>query len=104
MNANLTPPLPPEELRQVVAVFRRHPAIAAVKLFGSRAKGTHRPYSDVDLAVFGPLGPLEGEAIALDLEDLLLPYKFDVVPMAHLEHAALREHIERVGITIFESR
>ena len=25
------------------------------------------------------------------------------VPMARLEHAALREHIERVGITIFES-
>jgi hypothetical protein len=49
------------------------------------------------------LGPLDGEAIALDLEDLLLPYKFDVVPMAHLEHAALREHIERVGITIFEN-
>jgi len=102
MNANLTPPLPPEELRQVLEVFRRYPAITIVKLFGSRAKGTHRPYSDVDLAVFGPLGPLEGEAIALDLEDLLLPYKFDVVPMAQLEHAALREHIERVGITIFE--
>jgi predicted nucleotidyltransferase len=102
MNADLTPPLPPEELRQVLEVFRRYPAVSAVKLFGSRAKGTHRPYSDVDLAVFGPLGPLEGEAIALDLEDLLLPYKFDVVPMAHLEHAALREHIERVGITIFE--
>ena len=47
------------------------------------------------------MGPLEGEAIALDLEDLLLPYKFDVVPMAYLEHAALREHIERVGIVIF---
>jgi len=103
MNATRTPCLPPEDLRQVVAVFSRHPVIATVKLFGSRAKGTHRPYSDVDLAIFGPLGPLDGEAIALDLEDLLLPYKFDVVPMVRLEHAALREHIERVGITIFEN-
>ena len=104
MNAERHPALPAEELLQIVEVFRRHPAITGVKLFGSRAKGTHRPYSDVDLAVFGPLGPLDGEAVALDLEDLLLPYKFDVVPMAHLEHTALREHIERVGITIFEAR
>ncbi len=101
MNAERQPALPAEELRQLVDVFHRHPAITGVKLFGSRAKGTHRPYSDVDLAVFGPLGPLDGEAIALDLEDLLLPYKFDVVPMDHLEHAPLREHIDRVGILIF---
>lgn len=101
MNAQPTPALPAEELRQMVEVFRRHPAVTGVKLFGSRAKGTHRPYSDVDLAVYGPLGPLDGEAVALDLEDLLLPYRFDVVPMAHLEQAALRDHIERVGIPIF---
>ena len=101
MNAVRLPGLPDEDLRQVVDVLRRHPAITGVKLFGSRAKGTHRPYSDVDLAVYGPLAPLDGEAVVLDLEDLLLPYRFDVVPMAHLEHAALREHIERVGITFF---
>lgn len=100
MNAELRPALPPQEILQVVEVFRRHPAVTAVKLFGSRAKGTHRPYSDVDLAVYGPLSLLDGEAIALDLEDLLLPYKFDIVVMAQLEHSALREHIERVGILV----
>ena len=87
--------------KSICEILGRHPNVRRAILFGSRAKGTHRPYSDVDLAIFGPLGPLDGEAIALDLEDLLLPYKFDVVPMAQLEHAALREHIERVGIVIF---
>ncbi len=36
----------------------------------------------------------------LKLEDLLLPYKLDVVLMAHLENSALREHVERVGLLI----
>jgi len=45
------------ELRLMTGVFRRHPEIAAVKLFGSRAMGTFRPQSDVDLAVWGSVGP-----------------------------------------------
>ena len=101
MNAALLPGLSPDDLSRIIEVFRRHPAVSAVKLFGSRAKGTHRPYSDVDLAVFGNLDLLAVEAIALDLEDLLLPYRFDLVTMARLEHEGLREHIKRVGVTIF---
>lgn len=101
MNAVTSPGLHAEDLSRMVEVFRRHRDIERVKLFGSRAKGTHRPYSDVDLAIYGPLSSLDGEGLGLDLEDLLLPYRFDVVPMAQLQHAGLREHIERVGRVIF---
>ncbi|HEY5769826.1 MAG TPA: nucleotidyltransferase domain-containing protein [Terrimicrobium sp.] len=45
--------LTPDELTLVAGVFRRHPEIRSVKLFGSRAKGTHTPHSDVDLALWG---------------------------------------------------
>ncbi|HTG45994.1 MAG TPA: nucleotidyltransferase domain-containing protein, partial [Verrucomicrobiae bacterium] len=37
----------------LIEVFRRHPEVTRVILFGSRAKGTHRPSSDVDLALTG---------------------------------------------------
>jgi predicted nucleotidyltransferase len=43
--------LQPFELDQLCSVFRRHPEISQVKIFGSRAKGTHQRSSDVDLAV-----------------------------------------------------
>ena len=98
MNA---PALPPAELDILRAVFARHPEITAVKLFGSRAKGTQRPESDVDLALWGEVDALAAEAIAAELDDLPLPYRYDVQAFASIKLQSLREHIERVGITIF---
>ncbi|MFM9088932.1 MAG: nucleotidyltransferase domain-containing protein, partial [Cyanobium sp.] len=43
-------PLEPTELELVCSVLRQHPEIESATLFGSRAKGTHTPRSDVDLA------------------------------------------------------
>jgi predicted nucleotidyltransferase len=95
MNA---PPLLPAELEMVRAVLRRHPEVETATLFGSRAKGTHSPRSDVDLVVAGPVEPLRAEAIAAELDALPLPYRFEVQPLAHIQHAPLLEHIRRVGI------
>jgi len=96
-----SPALQPGELDILCAVFARHPEITAVKLFGSRAKGTQRPESDVDLALWGNVDALAAESIAAELDDLPLPYHYDVMPFASIKLESLREHIERVGITIF---
>ena len=53
-------------------------------LFGSRAKGTHTERSDVDLAVAGDVAPLRAEAIAAELDELPLPYRFEVQPLEHI--------------------
>ena len=95
------PALGPAELDLIRAVFARHPNITAVKLFGSRAKGTERPESDVDLALWGDVDALAAESIAAELDDLPLPYRYDVQPFASIKSQSLRDHIERVGITIF---
>ena len=95
------PPLAPAELALLCGVFRRHPEIAAVKLFGSRAKGTHAPHSDIDLAVWGAVDDLQAEALAAELDELPLPYRYDVKPFATITLHPLREHIERVGIPLF---
>ena len=96
-----TPALAPHELELMAAVFRHHPAVAALKLFGSRAKGTHTPGSDVDLAVWGGVDAIRAEAIAAELDELPLPYRFEVKPFDLIQLPALREHIERVGIPVF---
>ncbi len=94
-------PLTKHELALVRGVFGQHPHVATVILFGSRAKGTHSPQSDVDLAITGDVPPLEAEAIAGELDELPLPYRFEVQPLSRITHRPLRDHIERVGISIY---
>lgn len=94
-------PLEPTELELVCSVLRQHPEIESATLFGSPAKGTHTPRSDVDLALDGPLGALGAEAIAAELEELPLSYRFDVHALAAITHAPLLEHIARVGMVIY---
>ena len=89
------------ELDMMRAVFRRHAEIASASLFGSRAKGTHTERSDVDLAVTGNVPPLAAEAIAAELDELPLPYRFEVHSLEHIGHRPLLEHIYRVGIVIY---
>ena len=94
-------PLTDSELRMVRSVFRRHPEIASATLFGSRAKGTHTDRSDVDLAVTGNVAPLRAAAIAAELDELPLPYRFEVHSLEGIHHPALLEHIRRVGVVVY---
>ena len=96
-------PLVPHDLELLRSVLRQHPEIESATLFGSRAKGTHTPRSDVDLALAGPLGALGAAAIAAELEELPLPYRFDVHALAAITHVPLLEHIKRVGQVIYRS-
>ena len=98
LNAQLTQPAKMELVR---SVFRLHPEVMSATLFGSRAKGTHSDRSDVDLVVGGDIEPLRAEAIAAELEELPLPYRFDVQSLARIQHHPLLEHIQRVGILIY---
>ena len=96
-----TPPFAPAELALLIGVFRRHPEITAVRLFGSRAKGTHTPHSDIDLALWGDVDALQTETIAAELDELPLPYHYDVQAFSAIKFPPLREHIERVGIPLY---
>lgn len=93
--------LDPAELDQIRSVLTRCPSVTGAILFGSRAKGTARPPSDIDLALEGIADPLQAEAIASCLDELPLPYRFDVVALSTVKSAALREHIARVGMRIY---
>jgi predicted nucleotidyltransferase len=76
--------LPVEEVQRLSArVIRAHLGNPAYRifLFGSRAAGTARPRSDIDIGIEGP-APVPFEtltAIAEDLEDVRSLYSIDVV-------------------------
>ncbi len=95
------PPLSVNARALICGVLKQHPDVQSAVLFGSRAKGTHTERSDVDLALVGEIGPLRAAAIADKLEELPLPYRFDVQPLEHIENQMLLEHIARVGIRIY---
>ena len=95
------PPLTNHELALVRGVFDQHPHVATVILFGSRAKGTRSSQSDVDLAITGDVPPLEAEVITGELDELPLPYRFEVQTLSRMTHRPLRDHIELAGISIY---
>jgi len=92
-----------DEMALMHGVFRAHPEIRAVKLFGSRAKGTQKVYSDVDLALVGDVDALGAEAISSELDELPMPYRFHVQALAAVTFEGLLGYIERVGTVIYES-
>lgn len=93
--------LPARAADRMRAVFASHPAVEQVILFGSRAKGNHKPASDIDLALTGPVNFSEIARIDWELDDLLLPWEIDLVQFDGITNPDLREHITRVGQTFY---
>ena len=89
-------------LLAVTETLKQIPQVSGATLFGSRAKGTHKPYSDVDIVLYGDLSFTDVERVIADLDELPLVYKFDVVAYDLIKNPELRQHIERVGVSIYE--
>lgn len=85
----------------ICGVFRRHREITAAMLYGSRAQGTHRPESDVDLTIQGDFDDLRAASIAAEMDELPLPYRFDVQAYSAIQSPALRDDIRRTGTVVY---
>jgi predicted nucleotidyltransferase len=85
------------------SVLARHPEVERATLYGSRAKGTFKPGSDIDLTLIGPgltmeiLGRIQSE-----LEEGSLPYHIDLSILSQISHAELLDHINRVGVVFYD--
>lgn len=94
--------LTPKEQEILQNVFKKFDDIKEVILFGSRALGTHKTASDIDLAIKGnvDINTLSKLKYTLE-EDTNLPYFFDVVIYDNLENLELKKHIDEFGKVIF---
>jgi predicted nucleotidyltransferase len=89
------------DIDQILSVLKKQKKIRKVILFGSRAKGTFTPGSDIDLAISGiDLVTKDLLEILVGLDDLNLPYKFDVIIYERIKEKNLLEHINRVGVAL----
>ena len=90
--------LAPDSVQKIREVLAQYPRIERAVLYGSRAKGNYRPGSDIDLTLIGSAANwADLQQIELALDDLLLPYKFDLSLFSHIDNESLKEHIQRVG-------
>lgn len=94
--------LPALAVDRIRGVLEQYPEVEKAVLYGSRAKGTHRPGSDIDLTLCGSaLNHTLLMRIDNDLDDLLLPYQMDLSLISSLTHPALLDHIHRVGMVLY---
>jgi len=88
-----------EVLKEIYGYLHELPAIERVLLYGSRAKGSHKPGSDIDLTLLGRGLTHENSLLPLmrKLDESSLPYLFDLSIFAQLDSSKLIAHILRVG-------
>ncbi|MBN1928607.1 MAG: nucleotidyltransferase domain-containing protein [Chlorobiaceae bacterium] len=86
------------ELALIIDVLGRNGTVRHAVLFGSRAKGAARPNSDIDLAIEGLQDDLDLARLAMTLDELPLPWRFDVLRFESIASTPLKEHIERLGV------
>ena len=83
--------------------FKKKSSIEKVILYGSRAKGTFKKGSDIDICLWGKELNLQ---ILYDLEEeiekLNSPYFFDISIFSFIKDKTLREHILRVGKVLYQ--
>jgi len=79
-------------------VFQRFPAVNKVLVFGSRATGEYRPYSDIDLAVIAPgMSERDFSLLWCALDDLPILFKLDVLHFEQVTNEKLKQSILREG-------
>jgi predicted nucleotidyltransferase len=95
--------IPDSDLDDLLSELRKNSKISEIILFGSRAKGTYRNGSDIDIALKGRKLNLNDILDAtMDIDKLLLPYKIDLVIYTRINEPALIEQINRVGVILFK--
>ena len=92
-----------DELNLLCSLFARQKEIEQVILYGSRVKGTHKPFSDVDITLLGfRLTRTHLNRLSADIDESSLPYSFDISIYSQLSSPELIEQIEETGVVVYQ--
>lgn len=90
-----------KHLKTLQTLFSKYPAITQAILFGSRALGTHKESSDIDIALKGDITPTLLAHLKEELEDSTLPYFCDILDYERAPQE-LKEHIDIHALTLYK--
>lgn len=104
MNSRIDFGLRESDLQDICFILEKFSQIEKTLIFGSRAKGNFKKWSDVDLSIIGKeiTNELVAEINYFLNEETYLPYKFDVIHYEKVKNIDLKEHIDRMGIVFYE--
>ena len=93
-----------ETLEAIQQAIAKVEPISKVILYGSRAKGNYRNGSDIDITLFGKKLDHNNSVYPLmdELEELYLPYTFDISIFKDISNPNLVDQINRVGKVFYE--
>jgi len=92
-----------KDIDAIKTILALHANITKAIVYGSRAKGNYKNGSDIDITIIGEaLTSRELNKIHNSLDDLLLPYTFDLSLFAQIENPDLVDHVKRVGMVLYE--
>jgi len=91
-------------IQKICGLFAKYTQVEKVVLYGSRAKDNYKNGSDIDLTLYG------GEDLTLnmlyrimdEIDDLLLPYSFDLSIFHQINDTDVMDHIQRIGVVFYE--
>ena len=92
----------PKSYDEIQKIIENCLSIDEVILYGSRAKGTAREGSDIDITILGEPTKADVSKLWHDLDDSYIPYKIDISIYNDLKSDSLKEHIQRVGKTFYK--
>jgi len=94
-----------ETIERLQRIFSHYGQISEVILYGSRAKGTYTEGSDIDLTLKGEdIDFSTLQQIMDEIDNLLLPWLFDLSIYSKLDNKDILEHIDRVGISMYNKK
>ena len=85
------------------ALLIHYPQVEQAILYGSRAAGTYRNGSDIDLTLYGEALTFSTLNKIIDnLDSLFLPYTIDLSIFANISDTDIIDHIQLVGVTFYK--
>lgn len=87
----------PKSYNEILKILESCESIDEVLLYGSRAKGTCKEGSDIDITLKGKVTNQDFSKLWHSLDDSYIPYKFDISIYDNLSSITLKEDIDRIG-------
>ena len=95
--------LKPETIARIRDILAEHGEVDEAIVYGSRAKGTSKPGSDIDISLKGQAIDLHVlNKISHEFDELPIPYTIDVSNYNRIDNPELLSHIDRVGKLLYK--
>jgi len=86
-------------IRSILSPYAEYIDLAG--LFGSRATGSYRPNSDIDMVLYGQIDEETTDRIWTIFDESLLPVKVDINTYDLIKYPPLKAHIDSVMEPLF---